>query len=143
MGRRAVAMQDRLEFWPHGQAGHSLRALERNLEVDRHTLRKYIGIASAAGYPPGQPGVTVADWLTLYWQAFPHLTSAQPAQTLLAPYHDRLAWGFVTNTVTTVWRRIVRDTGCPVSLRTFRRYDATLAQAPGQEVRVDYGLKGH
>jgi hypothetical protein len=82
MGRREFTMQDCLEIWPHGHAGDSLRALERNLRVDRHTLRKYIGIAQAAGYQPGRPGVTLADWQTLYRQAFPHLTPAQPAQAL-------------------------------------------------------------
>lgn len=34
-------MRDGLEIWEHWHAGDSLRALERNVGVDRHTLRKY------------------------------------------------------------------------------------------------------
>ncbi len=156
MGRREFTMRDYLEIWEHWHAGDSLRALERNLGVDRHTLRKYIALAEAAGYRPGQPGVTRAAWQALYRQTFPQRTPAQPAQTLLAPYQDRIVAGLATNTVTTVWRRLVRDTGCPVSLRTFRRYCTTLAPPPratdvtvwrpdppaGEEVPVDYGLMG-
>jgi hypothetical protein len=58
--------------------------------------------------------------------------------------------------VTAVWRRVVRDTGCPVSLRILRRYCATLTQElraadvtvwhpdppPGHEGHVGYGLMG-
>lgn len=156
MGRREFTMHDCLEIWQHWHAGDSLRALERNLGVDRHTLRKYIRIAEEAGYTAGQPGVTAADWHALYRQAFPQLTAEQPVQALLVPYHDRIVAGLATNTVTTVWRRLVRDTGCPVSLRTFRRYCHTWRTTPreadvtvwrpdppaGQEVPVDYGLMG-
>ena len=156
MGRREFTMRDCCEIWQHWHAGDSLRALERNLGVDRHTLRKYIGIAQAAGYELGQPGVTLAEWQALYRQAFPQLMPAHPAHALLAPYHDRIVAGLATNSATTVWRRLVRDTGCSVSLATFRRYCRTLAATPraadvtvwrpdpppGQEVQVDYRLMG-
>ncbi len=156
MGRREFTMPHCLEIWQHWHAGDSLRALERNLQVDRHTLRKYIGLAQAAGYAPHQPGVTLADWQALYRQVCPELQAALPAQALLAPYHDRIVAGLATNTVTTVWRRLGRDTGCAVSLATFRRYCRTLAPPPragdvtvwrpdpppGQEVQVDWGLMG-
>ena len=156
MGRREFTMPNCLEIWQHWHAGDSLRALERNLGVDRHTLRKYIGLAQAAGYQPHQPAVTLADWQALYRHVWPHLTPAVPAQALLAPYHDRIVSGLTTNTATTVWRRLVRDTGCPVSLATFRRYCRTLVPPPsarevtvwrpdpplGQEVQVDGGLMG-
>ena len=156
MGRREFAMRDCVEIWQHWHAGDSLRALERNLGVDRHTVRKYIRLAQDAGYTPGQPGVTLADWQALYRQVFPRLVPEHPAQARLAPYHDRIVTGLTTNTVTTVWRRLVRDTGCMVSLRTFRRYCATLEGAPsaaavtmwrpdpplGEEVQVDWGLMG-
>jgi hypothetical protein len=124
--------------------------------VDRPTLRKYIALAEAAGYVPGQPGVTRAEWQALYRQTFPQRTPALPAQALLTPYQDRIVAGVATNTVTTVWRRLGRDTGCPVRLRTFRRYCATLAPLPratdvtvwgpdlpaGEDVPGDYGLMG-
>ncbi len=114
-------MRDCLEIWEHWHAGDSLRALERNRGVDRHPLRQYIALAEAAGDRPGQPGVTRAAWQALYRPTFPQRMPAQPAQTRLTPYHDRMVAGLATNTVTTVWRRLVGDTGCPVSLRTFRR----------------------
>lgn len=64
-------MHDLIEIWTHWHAGDSVRALARNLGVDRHTLRKYIGWAEAAGFQPGQPGVSRADWVTLYRQHCP------------------------------------------------------------------------
>jgi len=157
MARREITMPDLLAIWPHGHAGDSLRAMARNLGVDRQTLRKYLQGAEAAGYHPHQPGVTQADWMALYRQHVPAGPGRpRTAQALLVPYHDRIVAGLTTNTVTTVWRRLVDDTGVPVSLRTFRRYCATLAATPraeavtvwrpdpppGHEVQVDFGLMG-
>ena len=158
MGRRAFTMHDLVEIWSHWYAGDSLRALERNLGVDRHTLRKYIAHATAAGLSPGGPPRSRSDWVALARTGFPDgpLARPQPAQAALAPYRDRIAAGLAINTVATVWQRLVADTALTVSLRTFRRYCAGLAAADpaatvtlwrpdppvGTEAQVDYGLMG-
>ncbi|MDA8198468.1 MAG: hypothetical protein M0Z54_03405 [Thermaerobacter sp.] len=105
MGRREFTRCDGLDIWEHWHAADSLGALERNLGVDRHTLRKYVALAEAAGCRPGQPGATRAAWQVLYRETFPQRTPALPARALLTPYQDRIVAGLAINTVTTVWRR--------------------------------------
>jgi len=121
-------MHDVVEIWSHWYAGDSLWALERNLGVDRDTLRKYIAYATAAGLEPGGPPRRREDWIALARAGFPDgpLARPHPGQAVLAPYRDRIVAGLATNTATTVWQRLVADTSVTVSLRTFRRYCGTL-----------------
>ena len=48
-------MRDIGEILEHWQAGRSIRAMATGLGTSRPTVRKYISIAEAHGYRPGQP----------------------------------------------------------------------------------------
>ena len=157
MGRREFTMRDLLEIYEHWQAGDSLRSMERNLGVDRHTLRKYIGAAEEAGIGR-QPPLSRAQWQSFIREK--GLRRRQGTDTksgaALAPYQERILAGLKSNTVSTVWQRLVDDTEMEVSLSTFRRYCAGLdlepdpskvtvwrpEVPPGEEAQVDFGLMG-
>ena len=124
-------MRDLIEMYEHWQAGDSLRFMERNLGIDRHTLRKYLAAAEGDGLTRETP-MTADDWRIWIRD---HLSgswgpSGVASATLLAPYRDQIERGLQTNHVTTVWQRWCQETGITVSLSTFRRYCHTLTVPP-------------
>lgn len=150
-------MRDLIEMFEHWQAGDSLRFMERNLGMDRHTLRKYLAVAEGDGLTRETP-MTADDWriwirdhLSGSWGS-----SGVASATLFAPYREQIERGLQTNHVTTVWQRWCQETGITVSLSTFRRYCRTLTVppqprdvtvwrpevGPGEEAQVDFGKMG-
>lgn len=150
-------MRDLQEIFEHWQAGDKLRAMERNLGVARHTLRKYLDAAAAAGIHQETP-MTPEAWDAWIRTTFPATWGGQltAKQQALIPHRAWIETALQTNHVTTVWQRLQDQTGLDVSLATFRRYCATLAvppQArdvtvwrpevdPGMEAQVDFGKMG-
>jgi len=160
MGRRSFAVHDVTEVLIHWQAGRPLREIARSLGVDRNTIRKYIALAASLGYQPGEPRLSAREWAAVVAEHAPSL--ADPAQrsvvfTEIRGYHEDIAAGLKTNTVTTVWQRLRDERGLRASLRSFRRYvahylpeQAKSAQPtvlrddppPGQEAQIDFGYLG-
>ena len=150
-------MRDLQEIFEHWQAGDTLRAMERNLGVDRQTLRKYLMIAQDAGIRRDSP-MTPEAWHIWIRDTFPGARGGQPTakMAILTPHREWIENALQTNHVSTVWQRLCEQTRLDVSLSTFRRYCTTLAVppearevtvwrpevAPGTEVQVDFGKMG-
>ena len=47
-------MREIAEILDHWQHGRSVTAIAESLDLDRKTVRKYVGLASQAGFVPGQ-----------------------------------------------------------------------------------------
>ncbi len=159
MGRREFGVREIAEVLAHWDANRGIRQIARSLGMDRNTVRKYIHMAEAAGFQPGQDR-SLADWTLLVQKAFPEL--ADPVRRsarfeLLEPHRAEIRAGLETNNVTTVWQRLTSSTGVPVSLTTFRRYvhltcsdilkprEVTVWRPevePGEEAQIDFGKLG-
>ncbi len=150
-------MRDLLEIYEHWQAGDSLRSMERNLGVDRHTLRRYIKAAEDAGIGR-QNRLSRSEWPAFIREngLRPRRGTDTKSAEALAPYQERILTGLKVNTVSTVWQRLVDEAKVSVSLSTFRRYCSGLGfepdsakvtvwrpdVPPGEEAQVDFGLMG-
>ncbi len=124
-------MRDLQEIFEHWQAGDTLRAMERNLGVDRQTLRKYLMIAQDAGIRRDSP-MTPEAWHIWIRDTFPGARGGQPTakMAILTPHREWIENALQTNHVSTVWQRLCEQTRIDVSLSTFRRYCTTLAVPP-------------
>lgn len=159
MARREFSVREIAEVLTHWDAGRGIRQIARSLGMDRNTVRKYIRMAEGAGLEAGQ-GRSLATWTLLVQKALPAVADPvlQSAKFgLLDRYRDEVREGLRTNTVATVWQRLVRSTGISVSLTTFRRYvrlvcaDLIAAREvtvwrpevdPGEEAQIDFGKLG-
>ena len=160
MPRRTFKLVEVTEILTHWYAGRSLHEIERSLGPDRKTIRKYIAPAQAAGLVPGGPTVAPEQWLAWVREWFPgvvRVVANSDATNEVAGFHDRLADGLKTNTLSTVWQRLRDEHGLRASLSTTRRYvhgampdllDPAAVTVfkedagPGEEGQVDYEYLG-
>jgi hypothetical protein len=56
---------DVIEIYVYWYAGRSKSQVAASLGLDRKTVRKYLGLAEAAGISPGGPPMSEADWAKL------------------------------------------------------------------------------
>ena len=54
MARRVFTVRDVAEILNHWQAGRSIRAISSSLGASRPAIRKYISLACAHGFKPGE-----------------------------------------------------------------------------------------
>jgi hypothetical protein len=80
MARRTFHVIDITEILAHWYAGRSQHDVAGSLGVDRKTIRRYVDPAIAAGFVPGGPAMSQADWALLVKQWFPHLTDTRLRQ---------------------------------------------------------------
>lgn len=154
-------MIDIVEILTHWYAGRSQHELAASLGVDRKTLRKYTAPAIAAGWEPGGPPMTEADWRTLVVEWFPQLSDTRlrqvswPAIEVHRDYiHDQLCAGV---TVATIHQRLADERGLEASVASLRRWvranlpetarrgQVTVLGTPsaaGEQAQIDYGKLG-
>lgn len=160
MARRSFTVRDVVEILKHWHAGRSARQIAKSLGVGRNTVAKLVAVAEAAGYQPGQPQRSTAEWNDFVGANFPDYAASQqqpPIFALIAPFHDRIVDGLKTNRPSTVWQRLHDEDHLPGSLPTFYRYleyacpDAYHRAAitvlrddppPGDEAQIDFGYLG-
>jgi transposase len=160
MGRRSFTVRDITEVLIHWQAGRSLKAIARSLDVSRNTVRKYIELAISLGYGQGQTKLSAREWAGILKEKVPELVDPASRSRVfveIACYHEAIVSGLETNRASTVWQRLHDEQGLQASLRSFRRYlhrylpdQARRMQPtvlrddppPGQEAQVDYGYLG-
>lgn len=153
-------MRDVTEILVHWQSGRPLRQIGRSLGVDRNTVRKYVALATALGYQPGQTAFSAQEWAAILRQHSPQLADPAAKSTVfgeIARFHEAIVKGLATNHATTVWQRLHDEHGLRASLRSFRRYLAhylpdqlgqsqltVLRPEPpaGQEAQIDFGYLG-
>jgi transposase len=153
-------VRDITEILIHWQAGRPMREIARSLDVDRKTIRKYVGVAASLGYQPGQSVLSSAEWSVILSQQAEHLVdpvSRSAVFSEIARFHEAIVAGLATNRASTVWQRLHDEQGLCASLRSFRRYlvhtvpeyrqrsQPTVLRddpPPGQEVQIDYGYLG-
>ena len=152
-------MRDIAEILEHWQAGRSIRAMATSLGASRPTVRKYISIAQAHGYRPGQPAPPRG------WQAF--LQEMAPevfdpaAQSMvfaeLRSLHARIEEVLADTSLMTAWQRLRDEHRMKASYSSFRRYvqkhlpslmERPLITVrredppPGEEAQIDFGYLG-
>jgi len=160
MARRSFTMRDIVEVLSHWHAGRSVRQIAKSLRVGRHTVDKFITVAEAAGYHPGQPPLSADQWHAFVRTHFPeHARDGHetPAFERIAPLHNQIGEALQTNRPSTVWQRLHDAHLLPVSLPTFYRYlnyawpDGYRPRAitvrrddppPGEEAQIDFGYLG-
>jgi len=144
------------EILDHWQHGRSVTAIAESLNLDRKTVRKYVGLATGAGFIPGQaPPDGWGRWLTL---TYPELTAKgryRPTASVLVPVDAEIRQLLEQVNPTTAWRRLKRQGRLTISLASFRRYVRDVLPElvervhitvrrpdppPGEEAQVDYGL---
>ena len=85
-------MADVVEVLEHWAAGRPLRAIAESLGLDRHTVRKYVTPARAAGFEPGS-GPPPEGWAAFVVRVCPELGKARKngaAWDELASRHDEI-----------------------------------------------------
>ncbi len=160
MVRRSFAVRDIAEILIHWQAGRPLRQIARSLGVDRKTVRKYVALAVRLGYRSGEARLSMQEWAGIVAQHAPELADPTKRSVVFAEigrYHEGIAAGLETNTVTTVWQRLHDEQGLQASLRSFHRYvehylperakqaEPTVLRddpPPGKEAQIDFGYLG-
>jgi len=160
MVRRSFAVREIAEILIHWQADRPLRQIARSLGVDRNTVRKYVALAVGLGHRPGQTKLSLQEWAAIVAQHAPELADSTQRSVVFAEigrYHDAIATGLETNTVTTVWQRLHDEQGLQASLRSFRRYvehylperakrtQPTVLRddpPPAREAQIDFGYLG-
>jgi len=152
---------DIVEILIHWYAGRSQHELAASLDVDRKTLRKYVGPARAAGFAPGGPPMGEGDWRTLVTEWFPELSDAglrQVSWPRIECHRDYIAAQLKAGvTAATIHQRLADEHALDASVASVRRWvranlpeDARRAQVtvlrdtppPGSEGQIDYGKLG-
>jgi transposase len=161
MARRSFYVIDIVEILVHWHAGRSQHELAASLNVDRKTIRKYVGPAVAAGMGPGGPARSRDEWARLVRGWFPELVDTRLRQVTwpaIEVYRDYVAEQLVAGvTAATIHQRLRDEHGLDASVASFRRWVRAnlpeelrrqavrvLAETPppGQEAQVDYGRLG-
>ena len=154
-------MIDITEILVHWYAGRSQHDVAGSLGVARNTIRRYVEPAIAAGFVPGGPPVSEAEWAALVQEWFPHLTDTRLRQVTWPEFDrhreyiaEQLRAGV---TKATIHQRLRDEHGMTGSLASLKRYVAanlaedavrekvTVLRAdpePGLEARIDYGMLG-
>jgi transposase len=153
---------DVTEILIHWHAGRSLSAMAESLDVDRKTLRKYIGPAIAAGIEPGGPARSEEEWAGLVRGWFPKLADTRLRQVTwpaIAVHRDYITGQMKAGvTQATIWQRLRDEQGLAVSIASFRRFVAANvpeevrrsqvtvldphAAVAGEQAQIDYGQLG-
>jgi transposase len=161
MARRTFYVIDITEILAHWYAGRSQHDVAGSLGVARKTIRRYVEPAIAAGFVPGGPPMTEAEWAALVKEWFPHLTDARLRQVTWPEFdkHREYIVEMLRAGVTkaTIHQRLCDEHGVPGSVASFKRYVAgnlaedamrdkvTVLRAdpdPGFEAQIDYGMLG-
>jgi len=161
MARRTFYVIDITEILAHWYAGRSQHDVAGSLGVDRKTIRRYVEPAIAAGFVPGGPAMSQADWALLVKEWFPHLTDTRLRQVTWPDFekHREYIVEMLRAGVTkaTIHQRLRDEHGVSASVASFKRYVAanlaedalrekvTVLRAdpePGLEAQIDYGLLG-
>lgn len=159
MARRKITVRDVAEILDHWQSGRSIRTISRSLGTSRHSIRKYIRIASSHGFKPG--GTPPADgWRAFLKEAAPELfnpTIGSAIYAELRAHHEAIKSSLEHTTVMTSWLRLRETPGIKVSYSSFYRYvrkhlpeylEHTVITIrredppPGEEAQIDYGYLG-
>jgi transposase len=162
MARRTFDVIDVTEILQHWHAGRSLNEMAGSLGVDRKTIRKYIAPAVAAGFAPGGPARSEAEWQELVRGWFPELADTRLRQVTwpaIAEHHDYITEQLRARVrMSTIHQRLRDEQGLGASIASFRRYVAAnvpeearraevrvwsprLAEA-GEQAQIDYGQLG-
>jgi hypothetical protein len=86
MARRSFAVREIAEILDHWQHGRSVTAIAASLNLDRKTVRKYVGLATLAGFTPGQGAPD--GWGRWPTQSYPELAAKgrfRPTTSELVP----------------------------------------------------------
>src|SRR3972149_3697242 len=90
VARRSFAVRNITEILMHWQAGRPVREIARSLDVDRKTIRKYVGLARSLGYRPGQTPLAAEQWSVILHQHAGHLVDPVSRSTVfpeIARFH--------------------------------------------------------
>ena len=152
-------MRDIAEILEHWQAGRSICAISRSLDVCRATVRKYVYAAEARGYRQGDP-TPPQGWKTFLKEVIPRPPDPSTRSEVFAKlisYQDEIRAALATTKASTIWQRLRDEKGLKVSQPSFYRYlNCFLADvwkkpritvrredpAPGEEAQIDYGFLG-
>jgi hypothetical protein len=161
MARRTFYVIDITEILAHWYAGRSQHDVAGSLGVARGTIRRYVEPAIAAGFVPGGPPMSQADWAPLVKEWFPHLTDTRLRQVTWPDFdkHRDYIVEMLRAGVTkaTIHQRLRDEYDVSASVASLKRYVAanlaedavrervTVLRAdpePGLEAQIDYGLLG-
>jgi transposase len=153
---RVFEVREVLRLW---LAGEGLRAVERLSQLDRKTVRRYVGAAEALGVGRGGGDGQLSDELIgmVVEAVRPHRCDGHGAAwRLLIAHHDDVA-GWVKQDLTGVKiHELLARRGVVVPVRTVQRYVLTVCGRsrgrgptvrvadgePGDELQVDFGRLG-
>lgn len=152
-------MRDAGEILEHWQAGRSVRAIARSLGADRPTVRKYVAIAEAHGYQPGDPPPS-QGWRAFLQEVAPEVFDPVLRSKVFAELrsrHENIKDAVAHTNLMTAWLRLGEDIELKASYSSFRRYvqkhlPEAVAQPqitvrredppPGDEAQIDFGYLG-
>ena len=153
---RVFEVREVLRLW---LAGEGFRSIERLVQVDRKTVRRYVTGAEALGLVRGGDGDQLSDvFVGMVVEAVrPHRHDGHGERwRLLAVHHDQVA-AWVADELTGVKiHELLGRRGVMVPVRTVQRYVAEVCGRhrgrgptvriadgePGDELQVDYGRMG-
>ncbi|MEK7777121.1 MAG: DDE-type integrase/transposase/recombinase, partial [Chloroflexota bacterium] len=128
--------------------------------MDRKTVKKYVAVAKAAGFKPGEGEGPPEGWPAWVDKVLPGIRERGRLHPTVRELHERrqeIAKLLAEVSPTVGWRRLSREKGLQVSLTSFRRYvqrylpellkstQVTVRlvdSSPGEEAQVDYGFLG-
>jgi hypothetical protein len=132
MARRSFDVVDLMELFVHWEAGRSQVQIAQSLNLDRKTVRKYLGPAVAEGLSPGAEPVGEQVWAGRIARWFPELTDTRLRQVTWAEIDAHR--DFITAqlkdgvTMATVAHRLADDLG--VRRRNRRSAGGSTATSP-------------
>ena len=152
-------MRDIAEILEHWQAGRSICAISRSLDVSMATIRKYVYAAEARGYRQGDP-TPPQGWKIFIAEVIPGPPDPSTRSEVFAkllPYQDEIRAALAITKASTIWQRLRDEKKVMVSQPSFYRYlSCFLADAwkkpritvrrddppPGDEAQIDFGYLG-
>jgi len=153
-------VRDIVEILEHWHRGRPIRGVARSLGVDRKTVKKYVDVAKAAGFKPGEGKGPPEGWPSWVDKVLPGIRERgrlHPTVRELQERREEIAKLLAEVSPTVGWRRLKREKGLQVSLTSFRRYVhrylpellkhtqltvRLVDPPPGEEAQVDYGFLG-
>jgi transposase len=160
MARRTFTVVDVVEVLTHWYAGRPKVEVARSLGVDAKTVRKYVAVAEAAGFAPGGPPVSEAQWRALVREWFPFLVDTrlrQPSWPVIEAHRGRIEKLVGVVPASVIHQRLTDEHGLEASVASVRRWlranfpeevrrgDVVVWRPevdPGDEAQVDYGYLG-
>jgi len=159
VARRRFLVRDIAEILEHWQAGRSICAISRSLDVCRATIRKYVYAAEARGYHQGDP-TPPQGWKAFLTEVIPSPPDPSTRSEVFAkllPYQDEIREALATTKASTLWQRLRDDKKVIVSRPSFYRYLSCFLSdvwkkpritvrrddtPPGDEAQIDFGYLG-